>query len=147
MDTKAALRRGQAGQAIVWVAVMLPLFLSIIGLAIDGGMVFNARRELQNVADASARAGANQIDLRVYDASNGRTMVLDRDAAAQVATEYIALQGLPVDASISTGTQRVAVRVQRDVPTSFLQLFGLTHVRIGATASAEVRRGIREESH
>ena len=30
----ADLARGEEGQAIVWVAVMLPLFLSVIGLSI-----------------------------------------------------------------------------------------------------------------
>jgi len=33
-------------EAVIWVAVMLPLFLSAIGLSIDGGVVFAARREL-----------------------------------------------------------------------------------------------------
>ena len=56
------LCRGEAGQALVWTAVMLPLFLSVIGLAIDAGTIFDARRELQNVADSAARAGAMQID-------------------------------------------------------------------------------------
>ena len=57
---------GQAGQAIVWAAVMLPLFLAVVGLAIDGGVVFAARRELQNVADAGARPGAMQVDHGAY---------------------------------------------------------------------------------
>ena len=47
----------QSGQAIVWVAVMMPFFLSVVGLAIDGGIVFSARRELQNVADSAACRG------------------------------------------------------------------------------------------
>ena len=52
------LRSAHRGQAIVWTAVMLPLFLAIVGLAADGGLVFSARRELQNIADSAARAGA-----------------------------------------------------------------------------------------
>gem|GEM_PF-5201525 len=55
----------QSGQLVVWTAVMLPLFLSVIGLAADGGIAFGARRELQNVADSAARAGAMQVDQRV----------------------------------------------------------------------------------
>src|SRR5437764_12162368 len=59
-------RGGESGQAIVWVAVMLPLFLWVIGLSADGGAVFAARRELQSVGGGAASAAAMQVDLRAY---------------------------------------------------------------------------------
>ncbi|MDE3075991.1 MAG: pilus assembly protein, partial [Chloroflexota bacterium] len=64
-------RAKQPGQALIWTAVMMPLFLSMIGLTIDGGQVFDGRRQLQNLADAAARAGATQIDQQAYRASSG----------------------------------------------------------------------------
>lgn len=131
----------QRGQAIVWVAVMLPLFLSVVGLAIDAGIVFDARRELQNAADAAARAGAMQVDEQTYRASSGATVVLDQPAARRVAAEYAAQQGVGV-AVIAVEPQRVVVEVSRDVPTSFLRLVGISTVRVTATAPAEVRYGI-----
>ena len=134
-------RSWQRGQAIVWVAVMLPLFLSVVGLAIDGGIVFDARRELQNVADSAARAGAMQIDQETYRATSGETVVLDQPAARQVADEYAAGQGVGI-ATIAVEPQRVVVTVSRDVPTSFLRLVGIATVRVSATAPAEVRYGI-----
>lgn len=137
-------RRGpssQRGQAIVWVAVMLPLFLAVVGLAIDAGIVFAARRELQNAADAAARAGAMQVDEQTYRASSGATVVLDQLAARGVAAEYAAQQGVRV-AAIAVEPQRVVVEVSRDVPTSFLRLVGVATVRVTATAPAEVRYGI-----
>ncbi len=90
----------QRGQLIVWTAVMLPLFLSIVGLAIDGGLVFAARRELQNAADAAARAGAMQIDEGVYRESSGATVALDRGRARAIAAEYLAGRGTSLEASI-----------------------------------------------
>lgn len=143
-----ALRRldlhvgGRSGQVIAWVAVMMPLFLSVVGLAIDGGIVFSARRELQNVADSVARAGAMQIDQRAYRESGGTTVVLDTEAARQVAVEYVASQGSGVAAAITVEPQRVSVQVSRDVPTGFLRIVGFSTVRISATASANVRYGI-----
>ena len=59
------------GSAVVWVAVTLPLFVSLVGLAIDGGVVFDARRELQSVADGAARAGAMQLDETAYRTTAG----------------------------------------------------------------------------
>lgn len=135
-------RAAQAGQAMVWAAVMLPLFLSVVGLAIDAGIVFSARRELQNVADSAARAGAMQVDVRAYRESSGANIVLDQAAARDAAAEYAARQGKGMAATVAAETQRVVVSVSRDVPTSFLRLVGITSVRVSATAPAEVRYGI-----
>ena len=134
--------RGQAGQAIVWVAVMLPLFLTVIGLAIDGGVVFAARRDLQNVADAGARAGAMQVDQRVYRDSSGTTVVLDAAEAREVAAAYVAGEGAGLEASVVVEPQRVVVQVSHEVPTTFIRLVGIDTVRVRATAPAEVRHGI-----
>lgn len=120
---------------------MLPLFLSVVGLAIDGGVVFNARRELQNAADSAARAGAMQVDVRVYRETAGARVVLDEPRARQVAAEYVGRQA-SLAATIVVEPRRVVVEVSRDVPTSFLRLVGVGTVRIGATAPAEVRHGI-----
>lgn len=144
MDGPAATRcrRGEAGQAIVWAAVMLPLFLSVIGLAIDAGVVFDARRDLQNVADAAARAGAMQVDVRVYRESAGQSVVLDQATARQVASAYLGDQRSGLNAAIATDSQRVVVELSRDVQTSFLRIAGIDRVRIGAVAPAELRFGV-----
>jgi len=124
LNRKALLGGEQAGQAVVWVAVMLPLFLSVVGLAADGGIVFSARRELQNVADSAARAGAMQVDQQVYRASSGATVVLDLAGARQVAAQYVASQGPEMVAAIAADSRQVVVQVGREVPTSFLRLVG-----------------------
>ena len=134
-------RPAQPGQAIIWAAVMLPLFLTTVGLAADGGLVFASRRELQNVADSAARAGAQQIDVQAYRESRGRSVVLDEAAARRVAIEY-ASQGADLDIRVDVETQRVRVQVSRDTPTSFTRLVGIETVGITASANAEVRHGI-----
>ena len=136
------LRGGESGQAIVWVAVMLPFFLSIIGLSSDGGTVFAARRELQNAADGAARAAAMQVDLRAYRESGGSRVVIDAARARQVATEYLARQGSGLAVAVSAEPQRVVVQVERDVPLAFMSLAGSKTVRIAATAPAAVRYGV-----
>jgi Flp pilus assembly protein TadG len=121
---------------------MLPLFLSIIGLAIDAGIVFDRRRDLQNVADAAARAGAMQLDVRAYRESAGQTVVLDQASARQIAAQYLTSQPAGLDARIAAEPRRVVVQVTREVPTGFLRLVGINTVRIGATAPAELRFGV-----
>ncbi len=139
-------RHSESGQAIVWVVVMLPLFLSAIGLSIDGGVVFAARRELQNVADGAARAAAAQIDLRTYRESAGNTVVLDAPRARQAAVGYLAEQGTGVTGAVDAQPRRVVVQVSRDTPTAFLRIVGISTVHIEATAPVEVRYGVERGS-
>jgi Flp pilus assembly protein TadG len=133
---------GEAGQALVWAAVTLPfLFIPMVGLVIDGGVVLNARRDLQNVADAAARSGAMQVDVGAYRASAGTTLVLDQPAARRAATAYLAAQR-DVSGTVRTDARRVVVEVNRDVATVFLRIAGIDAVRIGAVAPAEARMGV-----
>jgi Flp pilus assembly protein TadG len=142
----ARLGGGEAGQALVWTVVMLPLFLAVVGLSIDAGTVFDARRDLQNVADSAAQAGAMQIDQGVYRQSSGQTVVLDATAARAAAGQYVASQGGGMVGAITVGPQTVVVRVSRSVPTGFLRLVGIGSVCITGTAPAMARYGISGEN-
>jgi uncharacterized membrane protein len=132
----------QRGQVLVWTAVMLPLFLAIVGLALDGGLVFAARREAQNAADAAARAGAMQIDERVYRESGGTRVVLDAARARAVAADYLANAGTGFTGSVAAEPEGLVVQVSRMVPTSFIRLVGIGQVRISASTTGEPRYGI-----
>lgn len=133
---------GEAGQALVWAAVTLPLlFIPMVGLVIDGGIVLNARRDLQNVADAAARTGAMRVDVGTYRASAGTVLVLDQPEARRTASAYLAAQR-EVSGTVRTDARRVVVEVSRDVPMAFLRIVGLRSVRIGAAAPAEARVGV-----
>ena len=133
----------QAAQALAWVAVMVPLFLATVGLAIDGGIVFAARREAQNAADAAARAGAMQVNLARYRATAGTWVELDPAQAAAAARAYLAMQGW-ADASVTATVQAVGVTTRRDVPLGFLNLVGISSVPVSATARAAPYFGISE---
>jgi Flp pilus assembly protein TadG len=138
--------RGEAGQALVLAVVMMPFFLSIIGVAIDGAVVFGARRDLQSVADAAARAAAMQVDTREYRASGGGKLVLDREGARRVAAEYLVAQRQGLTGEVGVDDGRVVVKVNRDVPTAFLRIVGLNAVRISTVAEAQAWFGIDRPS-
>lgn len=129
------------GQALLWVALLLPVFLSVVGLALDGGIVFAARRQAQNAADAAARAGAQEIDIARYRDTG--EVVLDDGWARYEARRYAAGLGSP-DASIGIAGNQVFVTVRREVPLSFLRLVGVASVRIEASAVAAPVYGIAE---
>ena len=50
--------KNEKGQIIVMLAIVFVLFLGMMALAIDGGVIYSERRYDQNVVDSSALAGA-----------------------------------------------------------------------------------------
>ncbi len=129
---------GERGQTIVWVAVFLPALLVVLGLVVDGGLALNARRDLQNVADRAARAGAMQIDEAAYQQDG--TLRLDPGRATVAAGSYAAGQAVS-SVSVEAGVDDLRVTVQRSWPTAFLRLFGVRAVSMSATGLARGRSG------
>ena len=65
------MRVRESGQASVVIVGALLICLAFTGLAVDGARLFTARRDLQNVADSAALAGASAIDVGQFRASAG----------------------------------------------------------------------------
>jgi hypothetical protein len=139
-----------AAQALVWFTVALPLFMSIAGLAIDGGVLLTSRRQLQSVADGAARAGATRLDLDRLRASGGADVQLDQTLATEAATSYFderLARGLPWQAApsmrVDAGARRVHVFIQGTLRTAFLRIVHIESVPVEANAFADVQYGIR----
>lgn len=131
----------EGGQVIVLVAILMVGLVAVVGLVTDGGMVFTQRRNLQNVADGAALAGAMRIDENAYRASAGGSVVLDEGAAYQTAVEYLQEEG-GLLYTVAVRPERVEVSVSRQASTGFLRVIGINGFEIGASASAEPRHGI-----
>jgi Flp pilus assembly protein TadG len=58
----------EKGQAIVYLAIGLVVFLGFVGLSIDGGMALADRRHSQNVADSASLAGGAEAALTLEGA-------------------------------------------------------------------------------
>ena len=54
-------KNSEKGQAIVYLAIGLVVFLGFVALAIDGGMALADRRNDQNAADAASLAGGGRV--------------------------------------------------------------------------------------
>jgi len=130
---------GDEGQVLVMVALMMVGLVADVGLVSDGGLVFSQRRDLQNVADAAASAGAMQIDEAVYRAES--RVVLDERMAREVAALYLDAED-GVTYSVSVFPDRVDVEVSRQASTGFLRVIGIDGVAVSASASAEPRYGV-----
>jgi Putative Flp pilus-assembly TadE/G-like len=87
--------RDERGQVLVMTFFCMGVLLGALGLAIDVGVLFHARRNMQSVADAAAMAGATEM---FY---NGSTNVAAKAKAAA--------KGMGVDSTVTGNTVNVTV--------------------------------------
>jgi uncharacterized membrane protein len=55
---KLKLNGSEKGQVLVFATLLLPILIVFIGLAIDGGNLWELKRRMQTAADSAALAGA-----------------------------------------------------------------------------------------
>ncbi len=115
--------RGQGGQAVVLLAILFLAMLMAVGLAIDAGQLFVARRTMQEATDSAAFAGS------VVLYQNGTTV--DAEAAARAdATQNGYTQGVngtsvifrrpPASGPYTGNVQFVEVEISQPVRTSLV---------------------------
>jgi Flp pilus assembly protein TadG len=56
------LRKDEDGHILLYFTIMLPVIIGMIGLVLDGGRLLHLHTEQQELADASALAGAVELD-------------------------------------------------------------------------------------
>jgi uncharacterized membrane protein len=127
---------------VVLVGALL-IALAFTGLAVDGARLFTARRDLQNIVDSAALAGASAIDEAHFRATDGREVRLDPSGARAAASRVLAASGLAATATveITVDGDRVLVRVGKPVEMTFLRIVGTREQRIGASATASPQTG------
>lgn len=144
--------RRERAQALLWLTMAIPLVISMAGLAIDGSVLLDARRQLQSAADGAARAGATRLDMQRLRDSAGTDVQLDPTGAAAAARAYLdqalgsgvhAWQAAP-QSDVEVGQRRVQVEVHAQLHPVFLQILGIDNVPVAASAFADVQFGIRD---
>lgn len=128
-------RAGLPGQVLLWLVILVPVAFGSVGLAVDGGLLFLARREAQHVADGAARAGAAEIDQAVYIESDGERVVIDAGAARAAIGAYLDATGWP-EASAEIGATAVRVEARGRVRLAFLGMFGVPDPEVAAVGEA-----------
>ena len=140
------MNRRDHAQLTVFFALMLPVFVAVVGLALDGGRMLEKHADLEAVADAAARAGAAALDT---SASGGLRSgasslpTLNGVAAAEAARAYAEYQGV-VPLAVTANDTQVMVRVGQSVPTVFLRVARLNSLWIEARGVAHPRAGLTQ---
>lgn len=128
-------RRGESGQTLVLVAVLLVVLLGFAALAIDIGSLYGERRRMQNAADGAALAGVEELCVW-----RGGTQESAESAAIAMAQDYASRNGadwaIPVPTVNSNIDVTLKVTAGRTSNTLFAAVLGPTTAEVAATASA-----------
>lgn len=134
--------RNEEGQVLLTTVLGMALFMGLVGLAVDVGMLFRATRQAQIAADSAAIAGALEMQY------NGSTNVTTRAQNAALANGATATNQVTVSTNgggYHVGTGFVQVVVSQPKPTIFMatmsQLMGANNyqgVHVAARAVAGV---------
>lgn len=129
-----------SGQVTPFVVVLTVALIAVAGLVLDGGMALSTKSQALDLAEAAARAGAQQLDLAVYRTAGSAR--LDPDRAVTAARGW--LSRAHAQGSVSATTASVTVTVTANADTQLLSLVGLGDLPVSATATARPQQGVRQ---
>ncbi len=145
MTERASTRNGERGQSLILVAIALTALFAFMGLVLDGGDLYLARRDSQNASDAAAFAGARVITLdsgteaSALATINHFAMVNHvQDTATNVKATFIDPAYNPTDFANATG---VTVVTTITVPAFFISLVsGINEYPASTVATVQTGR-------
>ncbi|HEY7538031.1 MAG TPA: pilus assembly protein TadG-related protein [Gaiellaceae bacterium] len=127
--------RGQNGQVIPLVAVMIVVLLGFAGLAIDVGNAWLQKRRLQSAVDLALLSAAQKLP---------NTSLAASDATTYTQSNWTKVSSTTVTATATTGCQvsgcsqpdKVSLVARSTVPTYFVRLFGINSWTVQASGAA-----------
>jgi Flp pilus assembly protein TadG len=119
------LREDESGQTLIFTALCITVLIGFVSLAIDVGVAFRAKTDLQKVADDAAIAGAAEIKTGNWSA-----------AALASAAQNGVTSGVTVTLGAPYHPGAVYVAITQSQQTYLAPIFGVSNVPVGAQAAA-----------
>lgn len=119
----------EKGSALILIATALTLLVGLAALVIDVGMLYAKRLHLQNVADAAALAGAQEI-------------FLDLGNPEEVALAYAVTNGVmpeEVKVNVNSSNKSITVEVAETRPLFFARVLGEEQSQVMASSTAQAQ--------
>jgi Flp pilus assembly protein TadG len=137
-------RSGERGAVLVAAALMIVVFVPMMGLIIDGGILYFMKLRLSQACDASALAGARSLNRGDLDQQKANAVgVASRFFDANFPDGFWSTTGRSVTATVSqddaTRVRWVTVAAQADAPLYFMRILGKTSAHLSVTAEARRR--------
>jgi hypothetical protein len=128
----------QTGQIIVIFALMLTVFIGLVGIAIDTTYAWRESLRVQRAADAASLAGVVYMP-GCFDSGSGTSCATNN--ATDTATAEAAQNGFPAASSTITSSKgatprELDVTITTQVPTFFSRIFGITSWTVSRSSKA-----------
>ena len=128
----------QTGQIIVIFALMLTVFIGLVGIAIDTTYAWRESLRVQRAADAASLAGVVYMP-GCFDSGSGASCATNN--ATDTATAEAAQNGFPTASSTITSSKgatprELDVTITTQVPTFFSRIFGITSWTVSRSSKA-----------
>ncbi len=116
------------GMVLALTAILTPVVVGVMAMALDAGVMYLQRRQAQSAADAASLAGAYAI----YNGSNFST-------AQSTAVSVAMHNGFTIPTSYVTqpSPTQVAVKISSNPPRFFSALWGKGNLEIAASATSQ----------
>lgn len=147
------LFKGESGQTMPWVALMLMTSLGMSALVVDVGHAMVVQRQLQSASDAAALAAAQNMPTGSYSAvgqtysagtgdknlASGFAITGGTATVTPLCLTTVSNWGVPCT---STSPNAVSVTQSATIPTFFAGIFGVKNMTVSATSTAAARGSI-----
>ncbi|MBR0575163.1 hypothetical protein KCG48_02295 [Proteiniclasticum sp. BAD-10] len=139
-----AFRRNEEGQVMVLFALMLVVALGMAALVIDLGWVQISKKQLQNVADAAALAGAQ--DLPSESEAVASALIIAKENKMKVQKNRVTNEGdtIEITTPYDGDVTKIEVVCKRKVPYFFAQIFGFADTEVTVRTVAQKKGNLKE---
>ena len=129
------IRRDQDGQVLILTALLMMTLLASMALAVDVGLLFRAKRNLQIVADAAATAGAQNLNYGLSASTAAQAAATRNGVTNGVGGAVVTVYSPPNDGPNTSCATCVEVIVSEPNPTTFVGMItGTNSVTVAARA-------------
>lgn len=147
LPMRRKIRHSYQGQALLAVTLFILMGVMLLGVVVEAGNLFIARRNLQNDADAAATWGAMQLDIGGLRISDGSSVDVlspgdsqeSADQAGQKIIDFMSSIGYrPGEWSWQWGRCTMQINIKRNIPTVFVSIIGVREVAVSVSAKARL---------
>lgn len=129
--------RGNKGQMLVEVTLIIPLLILLVGAALDWGLFFLVSHVVQNAVREGARAAVTKTSMTE---ASIESVVQDKIPDALLFASYRSAANIGVSCAVSGGTPVITVSTTGNFSYIFMRLVGLTSVPITRRAEMYAER-------
>lgn len=127
--------RDESGQAVIFTLLCMTVLLGFVAFAVDVGMLFRAKRNMQIAADSAAIAGAAELNYGDVTAA-AQQAAMQNGVANGTNGGVVAINNPPLYGAFVGNPGYVEAIVSQSQPTFFMKIFNWNAMMVSARAVA-----------